>query len=107
MNEETHEEAEAFQDFAEDGLEKLTTARETAEDALAAATDYVRNNPWVAVAGAAVLGGVIVALARPSRPASPNLDAVRDFLDDTYAKLPSRKEARSGLNGLLKKLHLA
>jgi hypothetical protein len=116
MSEESTEETSAFKDLAEKGREKLSQAQDGAKDALSAATEYIRANPWSSVAVAAVLGGVIVALAKPGKPESPHLDAIRDFLDDAQSRIPTKKQVRaladdSGIpdfvKGLRKKLNLS
>lgn len=82
---------------------------------LVTATEYIRANPWVAVAGAAVIGGIVAVALRQSKPESGKLEVVRDWLEDAYAKLPSQKQVRSAaeasgipgfLESLLKALHI-
>ncbi len=86
---------ETIDDFTEMGREKLRVAQEGAEDALAAVTGYIRANPWVAVGAAALLGGAIAVLSK-HRDTPPNrTEAVRAWLDDAYANLPSQKQVRA------------
>jgi len=74
----------------------------------------------IAVVGAAVLGGALVALAKvatPSKPGSPNLDVVHKWFDDAYAKLPSKRKVqklaesagipKNFLSQLAKSLHVS
>lgn len=97
MSEETQEPAATIHEFTEKGRETLENAQSGARNALATATDYIRANPWTAVAGAAIVGGVLAALTAP-RPSAPHqLDAVRDWLAETYEKLPSQKQVQSSL----------
>jgi len=71
------------------------------------ATNYLRENPWIGVAAGAVIGAAIFACAKTTKQPEPtNLDKLRDLLDDVYAKLPSKKEAKSAVNSLLNKLHI-
>jgi len=114
MSEDAIEEGPDIHDLTEKGRQKLAQAQAGATDALSAVADYARENPWVAIAGAAVLGGVLVALAKPNRPKS-RTDALRDWLDEAYAKLPSQKQVQSIVDDsgvpdflaqLKKKLHL-
>jgi len=67
-----------------------------AEDLVADAEEFVRRNPWVAVAGAAMLSGVLSALNR-RKPVRTNSSraALRDWIDDAHAGLPSKKQFRS------------
>lgn len=74
--------------------ERLT--EESFADVLSKVEQFLRVNPWVAVAGAAVTSGILEALSdkralrRPSSRA-----AVRDWVDDAYATLPTKKQFRS------------
>jgi len=108
MSEDHPEETDARPDLTDAAREKLTQAQELAKDALTGATDYIRAHPWLAVAGGAVLGGLIAALSRP-KPDPGKLDAVREWLDEAYARLPDQGDLRSaaestGIPCLLKKL---
>ncbi len=116
MNENEPDAQSTIHELTEAGREKLAQAQSGAQDALSAATEYIRANPWVAVAGAAVLGGVIAVLSKSSKPEPRNLDAVRDWLDEAYSKLPSQKQVQSiadssgipcFLKSLKKKLNLS
>ena len=96
-------------ELVEDGREKLARAQDGAQDALGAATEYIKANPWVAVAGAALIGGAVAALLRPKKPSGPDLNSLRDWLGDAYAKLPSREDVQevvksSGAQKVLKQL---
>jgi len=95
MSEDVAEETPSIQELAQKGREKLAQAQTGAKDALSAVADYTRANPWIAIAGAAVLGGVVVALTKPARKPASRLDVVRDWLDEAYAKLPSQKQVQS------------
>lgn len=116
MTEDAFDESPSIHELTERGREKLAQAQDGARDALTAVADYARANPWVAIAGAAVLGGVVVALSKPGRKPPSRLDVVRDWLDEAYAKLPSQRQVQSAvetsgvpdfLNQLKKKLHLS
>ncbi len=76
--------------------QRLVRGDYRAEDLLADAEDFVRKNPWVAVAGAAVLSGVLGALNR-RKPIRKNTSraALRDWLDEAHSGLPTRKQFRS------------
>lgn len=95
MNDENDEQTTRIHDLVEAGSEKVCCAQSGVQDALSATANYIRANPWVAVAGAAVLGGVVAVLSRSSKPEPNSLEAVRDWLDDAYAKLPSQKQVES------------
>lgn len=95
MNDETAEQTTTIHDFAEAGAERMSRARSGLQDAVAATADYIRANPWVAVAGAAVIGGVVAGLSKPCKREPHTLDAVRDWLDEAYAKLPSQKQVET------------
>jgi hypothetical protein len=97
MSEDIAEETPSIQEWTEKGREKLAQAQTGAKDALSAVADYTRANPWIAIAGAAVLGGVVVALTKPARKPESRLDVIRDWLDDMYAKLPSQKQVQSAV----------
>ncbi len=118
MSEENFEQTEpvTLHELTEVGREKLAEAQDGAKDALGATTEYLKANPWTAVAGAAVIGGVLVALLRPSRPKTPNMENLRDWMGEAVAKLPSQRDVQamaksSGAQKLLKQwaksLHLA
>jgi hypothetical protein len=66
------------------------------EEAVAMAEQYLRANPWLAVAGTAVATHIFSALTpkTPIRRGSSRA-AVRDWLDDAYENLPSRKQLES------------
>lgn len=110
MSEENLEQQPAtIHELVEDGREKLAQARDGAQDALGSATEYIKANPWVAVAGAALIGGAVAALLRPKKPSGPDLNRLRDWLGNAYAKLPSRDEVQdvvksSGAQKVLKQL---
>lgn len=71
------------------------------------ATDYLKENPWIGVAAGVLVGAAVFACAKGSKQPEPtNLEKLRDLLDDMYAKLPSKKEAKSAVNCLLNKLHI-
>lgn len=116
MSEDLAEQTPSIQELTQKGREKLAQAQTGAKDALSAVADYTRANPWIAIAGAAVLGGVLVALTKPHRKPVSRWDAVRDWLDDAYAKLPSQKQVQSAveasgvpdfLGQVRKKLHFS
>jgi hypothetical protein len=88
------------------GSSPLATAARDGKAGLAACTSYLRENPWVGVAGGAVLGAVIVSLVKPPRHEPTPRESLRQLLDDTLAKLPSQKEAGTAVCNLLKKLHI-
>jgi len=106
MNEEFTEEPVKLHELTELGREKLAQTQDATKEALAVTKDYIKANPWIAVAGAAILGGVLVALARPCKPSPTNLDNVRDWLDEAYAQLPSKSDIQSSGPGKFLK-HLA
>ena len=95
MSEDAVEETPTIHELTERGREKLAQAQEGAKDVLAAVADYARANPWIALAGAAVIGGVVVALSKPCQRTPSRRDAVRDWLDEAYAKLPSQKQVQA------------
>ncbi len=117
MNAEFEDEiSPVIDDLKQGGQEALEQTRAKAGTALEATSDYIRANPWVAVAGAVVLGGVLGALLKPSREEPTKSEVVRGWLDEAYAKLPSQKQVQSvadstGLPSFLKelqrKLHLS
>jgi hypothetical protein len=116
MTPENNDQPSSIHDLTEKGREHLQAATSGAKDGIAAATEYIRANPWVAVAGAAVIGGVITALSRSHKSDTSKLDAVREWLDDAYAKLPSQKQVQemadsAGVSDFLKqvgkKLHIS
>ena len=84
---------------AETGHDNVERARILAEDPWGSAAGFLRENPWVAVAGAAVLGGVLTALTRRS-PVRRNSSraAVRDWLEEAHASLPTKKQFKSMAN---------
>jgi ElaB/YqjD/DUF883 family membrane-anchored ribosome-binding protein len=94
MSEDAIEETSPLQEATAKGREKLAQAQCVATDTLTGIANYTRANPWLAIAGAALVGGVVVALARPSRPRS-RADVIRDWLDEAYAKMPSSKQVQS------------
>lgn len=95
MSEDHPEEAPTIHDMTRKGREKLAQAQERAKSTLGAVTAYIRANPWVAVAGAAAIGGVLVAVSRQGNPGHRKLDVVREWLDEAYAKLPDQKQVQS------------
>ncbi len=97
MSEDAVDEMPSIQDYTELGREKLAKVQEGAKDALTVVADYARANPWVAIAGAALIGGVVVALSKPSRKPPSRFEVVREWLDEAYAKLPSQKQVQSAV----------
>jgi hypothetical protein len=115
MSEDNFEDAASNSDPAEVAREKLAQVEKQVRGTLSTATDYIRDNPWVAVAGAAVIGGIVAVALRQSKPEPRKLEVVRDWLEDAYAKLPSKKQMRSAaeasgipcfLDSLRKALHI-
>jgi hypothetical protein len=84
----------------------LSHASRQAKEGLSTCTAYVRENPWVGLAGAAVLGALIVSLVKPSSHKPTIVESLRHLFDDARDKLPTQKEAGSALCRVLKKLHL-
>jgi hypothetical protein len=116
MSDEMNDEANTIRDLTERGREKLALARSGAQDAVSATARYVRAHPWIAVAGAAVVGGAICALTKHGRPQPKNFKVAKKWLDEAYAKLPSQKQVQAVaesaglpdfLKQLQKKLHFA
>lgn len=96
MSSEFEDETSAsIQDLAGKGRETLRVAQEGAEDALSAVTGYIRANPWMAVGAAALIGGAIAAISKHRAEPPSRIDAVRDWLDEAYAKLPSQKQVQA------------
>lgn len=102
-------------DLVEAGRQKLAEAKGGANDGLQLASDYIRSNPWTAVGIAAAAGLVISVLANRPKPRNQNIKAVREWLEDAYAKIPSEKQVRSAVDAsgapsflkeLGRKLHL-
>ena len=113
MNVETIAEPNTLHEITEIGREKLAMARDGANDALTATTQYIKDNPWLAIAGAAAIGGALVALSRPGHSSHRSKsDAIRQWLDDAYSRLPSQGDVRSaakssGLSKLAQKVSKA
>lgn len=112
MNAETVAEPTTLHEITEIGREKLAMARDGANDALSATTKYIKDNPWLAVAGAAALGGALIAFARPGRSHHNNGDAIRHWLEEAYARIPSQRDIQSaakssGLSKLAQKVSKA
>lgn len=76
------------------------------ESGVESLTDYLKENPWVGVLGGLVFGAVLVTIAKNPQPEPTNLEKLRSLLEETYARLPSKKDAKSAMNCLLDKLHL-
>ncbi len=66
------------------------------EEAVALAEQYLRGNPWLAVASTAVAVRIFEALTpkTPIRRGSSRA-ALRDWLDEAHAGLPTRKQLES------------
>lgn len=94
MSEEPTELPQTLHELTEQSREKLEDAKRGVGDVLASATDYVRANPWIALAGAVVIGGVIATLARP-KPEPRGIDALRELLEEGLAKLPTQKQVEA------------
>ena len=85
---------------------EIADVSKTLQSSFNAATDYLRQNPWIGVAAGVLIGAAVFTCARSSKPEPTNLEKLRDLMDDMYAKLPSKKEAKSAVNCLLNKLHI-
>lgn len=100
--------------ITKDNREQIATAQESATDLLSSAAGYIKEHPWTAAAGVAtVLGAAVLALA-PRRKPEP-VSMVKGWIDEAYAKLPTRRDVdkvahKIGLTDFLreagKKLHL-
>ena len=115
MNENLADEFDSLAGTARQKASEIAeSAQDVAVDALSAAETYIRQNPWLAVGGALAAGFVVAALMPRHRPQPDRLHAVKDWLEDSYAKLsdqlPEKDEvqsmAQSGLSCLGRKLHL-
>ncbi len=112
MSEETA--SSPIDQFTEDSREQIATAQESATDLLSSAAGYIKEHPWTAAAGVAtVLGAAVLAFA-PRRKPEP-VSMVKAWIDEAYAKLPTRRDVdkvahKVGLTDFLreagKKLHL-
>jgi hypothetical protein len=83
-----------------------TSACQCAKDGLANCTAYLRENPWVGVAGGIVLGALVASLAKPAKPEPTALESLRQMLEDALEKLPTQKEAGAAVCKVLKKFHV-
>jgi hypothetical protein len=109
MNEDFSDEQNPILSVEEKAREGFEQVRDSACDCLTTATDYIRANPWLAVVGVAVVAGVLAATIKRGKPESGKFDAVREWLDEAYAKLPNQKQVQSmaessGLPCLLKRI---
>lgn len=95
MNAETVAEPTTLHEITEIGREKLAQARDGTNDALSVTAKYIKDNPWLAVAGAAALGGALVAFSRPAKSRPSNGDAIRHWLEEAYAHIPSQRDIQS------------
>lgn len=111
--------ASAAENTRQKALEIAGATRDGALDAWSAAENYIQKNPWLTVAGALVAGIAVAALLPRRHPQPDRLHAVRDWLEDAYAKisdhLPDQDDIRtaaqscplsSAWGGLGKKLHI-
>lgn len=85
---------EGSTELPEQAREKLAEVQERAKGSPATVTEYIRANPWTAVAVAVLVGGLAGALCRSGRPEPSKLDAAREWLDDAYRGFPTG--SRSG-----------
>ena len=84
----------------------LSGACQCAKDGLTNCTAYLRENPWLGVAGGIVLGALVASLVKPAKPEPTAIESLRQMLDDALAKLPTQKEAGAAVCKVLKKLHV-
>lgn len=84
----------------EEGRKKLMAVQQGATNTISSAAGFIRANPWMMIAGATLLGGLIVTFGKSRKPA--NIDAIRDWLGDAYSKLSHRENAKAGMCGLWK-----
>ena len=112
-NEPEIEETPSIHDLVKQGREKLAHTKDESRNTLTVLSDYVRANPWLAIAGAFLCGTALASLNK-SRRRQSKLEVVRAWLDETYAKMPSSKQVQSTaerlpqfLAQLKKQLHLS
>lgn len=100
--------------FTEDSRQEPALAPEGATDLLASAAGYIKEHPWTAAAGVATVLGAAVLAFVPRRKPEP-VSMVKGWIDEAYAKLPTRRDVdnaarKIGLTDFLreagKKLHL-
>ena len=96
-------------DISESGQEApsamLSETSRQAREGLATCTTYVRENPWVGLAGAAMLGALVVSVIRPSRHKPTALESIRHWVENAREKMPAPKETTFGK--VLRKLHVS
>jgi len=82
--------------------------RKNVESGVESITAYFKENPWCGVLGGFVLGLAVAAIAKAAEPEPEptSLERLRALLEDTCEKLPSKKEAKSAVLGVLEKLHI-
>lgn len=94
-------------DAGEEAQKALSTAQDTAQDAVRTGEKYLRENPIPVILGALLIGAVLGALLRPPPRKEPDAaQAVRDWVEKTLeelaAKWPKAKaQARSIQDDLL------
>jgi len=94
-------------DAREEAQKALSTAQDTAQDAVRTGQNYLRENPIPIILGALLIGAVLGALLRPPPRKEPDAaQAVRDWVEKTLeelaAKWPKTKaQARSIQDDLL------
>jgi hypothetical protein len=84
----------------------LAKASHQARKSLSACKSYVRENPWVGLAGAAVLGALIVSLVRPPKHQPTAMESLRHWMENALDKIPNHKESGAALSKVLRKLHV-
>ena len=79
-------------DDAREGAEKaLSTAQDTAQDAVRTGEKYLRENPIPVILGALLIGVAVGALLRPAPRKEPDtVEAVRDWLEKTLDELSAK-----------------
>ncbi len=77
-------------------MKQLTPGEAAVNEAIEKAELFLAGNPWLAVAGAAVASQVFAAMSQktPIRHQSSRA-AMRDWLDDAYSSLPTKKQFQS------------
>ena len=93
MNDNINDEYSPSNSHEENRASQLKNVRDKTLYVVEETSDYIRANPWKAVTGAALLGGIFAVLSHHQALKRSNHSSIGGWVEDIYSRFP-RKNLR-------------